>query len=56
VYDQISQSKRTLTRTKLITVLMLNKINKLFYVVLLGLMRNLAEYEKAQEFTENVES
>jgi len=35
---------------------MLNKINKLFYVVLLGMMKRLAEYERAPEFLERVVS
>jgi len=35
---------------------MLHKINKLFYDVLFGMMKRLAEYERAQEFLERVVS
>jgi hypothetical protein len=56
VYNQISQTIQPLTRKKLIIVLMLNRINKLFYVVLLGMMKRLEEYERAQEFLERAVS
>ena len=56
MYNQISQSMRLYNSHKTHNSLMLNKINELCYVVLLGMVKRLEDCEGAHEFLERVVS